>query len=91
MPDTLGVATDIRQSVRAYILQELFLGAQAELADDESLLEAGALDSTAAMELVAFLETSFGVKVADEEISVENFDTVARIARLVERKTAAAA
>lgn len=80
---------DIKKVIRDYIVQELLLGAQGDLADEESLLEAGALDSTAAMELVAFLETAFGVKVEDEEISVENLDTVARIATLVERKIAA--
>jgi len=78
---------NIKEAVRGYILQDLFLGAQSELADEASLLEAGALDSTAAMELVAFLETTFNVKVADEEISVDNLDTVARITRFVERKT----
>jgi acyl carrier protein len=88
MPDSHGATMDIKQSIRTYIVQELLLGAQADLADDASLLEAGALDSTAAMELVAFLETTFGFKVEDEEISVENLDTVARIAKLVERKTA---
>jgi acyl carrier protein len=88
MPDSQGSAVDIKQSIRTYIVQELLLGAQDDLADDASLLEAGALDSTAAMELVAFLETTFGFKVEDEEISVENLDTVARIAKLVERKTA---
>jgi acyl carrier protein len=87
MADSLGSAMDVKQSIRTYIVQELLLGAQADLADDASLLEAGALDSTAAMELVAFLETTFGFKVEDEEISVENLDTVARIAKLVERKT----
>jgi methoxymalonate biosynthesis acyl carrier protein len=88
MPDSHGSSVDIKQSIRTYIVQELLLGAEADLADDASLLEAGALDSTAAMELVAFLETTFSFKVEDEEISVENLDTVARIAKLVERKTA---
>ncbi|MDX2276863.1 MAG: acyl carrier protein [Hyphomonadaceae bacterium] len=86
MADSHGAPMNIAEAVRGYILHDLFLGAQSELADDASLLEAGALDSTAAMELVAFLETTFNLKVADEEISVENLDTVSRIARFVERK-----
>lgn len=88
MPDSHGSSVDVKHAVRTYIVQELLLGAQTDLADNASLLEAGALDSTAAMELVAFLETTFGFKVEDEEISVENLDTVARIAKLVERKLA---
>lgn len=87
MADSQGAQMDIREAVRGYILQDLFLGAQSELGDESSLLEAGALDSTAAMELVAFLESAFHIKVADEEISVDNLDTVARIVSFVERKT----
>jgi acyl carrier protein len=79
---------DPQQAVRGFIVENMFLGADTGFGDDDSLLEAGALDSTAAMELVAFLETAFGIQVTDAEIAPENLETVARICAFVERKRA---
>jgi acyl carrier protein len=79
---------DIRRMVRSYIVDSLLLGAGDDLDDDTSLIEAGILDSTGAMELVAFLEDTFAVSVADQEIVPENLDSVARICALIERKLA---
>jgi acyl carrier protein len=79
-----------RHAVRAFIVENLFLGTDDGFGDDASLLDTGALDSTAAMELVAFLEKEFGIKIADAEINPDNLETVSRIVALIERKTASA-
>lgn len=76
--------------IRAYIVENLFLGADTQFGNDNSLLEAGALNSTAVMELVAFLETFYSIKVDNKEISPDNFDTVNRIVAFVQRKRALA-
>ncbi|MBI1722728.1 MAG: acyl carrier protein [Gemmatimonadetes bacterium] len=52
----------------------------------DPLLDEGLIDSVGIFELVAFIERDFGVNVQDEEIVPENFETVAHIARFVERK-----
>ncbi len=87
-PAASGASGDPRQAVRGFIVENLFLGSDAGFGDGDSLLEAGALDSTAAMELVAFLEKAFGIQVADDEIAPENLETVNRICAFVERKAA---
>lgn len=51
----------------------------------DSLLDSGLLDSVGIFELVAFLESTFGVKVEDEAIVPEHFETVAQVAAFVER------
>jgi acyl carrier protein len=79
-----------KHAVREFIVENLFLGADTAFGDDDSLLDLGALDSTAAMELVAFLESTFSMKIDDEEINAENLETVNRIVALIERKTALA-
>ena len=56
--------------------------------DDQSLLESGVLDSVVMIELIDKLETSFGFAIGEDELTPENFDTVAAIARLVQRKQA---
>jgi acyl carrier protein len=43
------------------------------------------------MQLVNFVEKEFGVTVADEDLDLDNFRTLAAMDALVERKRAAAA
>lgn len=53
---------------------------------DDSLLDSGLVDSTGIFELVTFLEENFGIKIEDEEIVPEHFETAAQIAAFVDRK-----
>ncbi len=52
----------------------------------EPLLDSGILDSTGIFELVDFIEVSFGVQIADEEIVPEHFETIEAIAAFIESK-----
>jgi acyl carrier protein len=80
-PLTLQDAAD---RVRSYIVENyLYMRRDATIGDDESLLAKGIIDSMAVMELVALLEEEFGASVGDDEITEENFGSVAAIARFV--------
>jgi acyl carrier protein len=80
----------VRDKVRAYILNEILLGTTAELDDSASLLNAGILDSTGTMELIAFLEGQFGLTIFDSDIIADNLDSVDRICAFVGRSQGAA-
>lgn len=54
--------------------------------DDESLTVSGVIDSLAIFRLVSFLEDTFHVRVADEEIVNDNFKSVNDIDRFVASK-----
>jgi acyl carrier protein len=82
-----GSTNDTKDVIRQYIIDNLLLGQGSTLDDDTSLLDSGALDSTAAMELVAFLEQTFNVQIQDREINPDNLETVSRISAMIERKT----
>lgn len=82
-----GSGSNPKDVIRTYIIENLLLGQGEALDDDTSLLDAGALDSTAAMELVSFLEKTFQVEIQDREISPDNLETVSRICAMIERKT----
>jgi acyl carrier protein len=70
--------TDILGRVRAFIEENfLFREDISGLADTDSLLESGVMDSTGILELVAFLETDFAIQMADAEIVPENLDSIA--------------
>lgn len=80
----------VEHEVRKFIIESFLFGQDdPDLNETASLLEKGVIDSTGVLELVGFLEKRFGIKVADEEFVPENLDTIARIARLVERKRTA--
>jgi len=58
--------------------------------DDASLLHEGIIDSLGVVELVEFLQSKFNVKVEQNEVRPDNFDSVAKMAAFVRRKTGAA-
>ena len=83
---------DISHAVRQFISENfLFREDLNTISDDASLLEAGVIDSTGVLELVAFLETNFSIEVADDEMLPENLDSIRAIGRYVQRKLAPAA
>jgi acyl carrier protein len=53
---------------------------------DTDLFESGALDSMAFVELLAQIETEFGVQVALGDIEMDNFRSIERIAGFVETR-----
>ena len=75
----------IEHLIRHYILENfLFTNDNGQLEDHVSFLEEGIVDSTGVLELVMFVEETFGVSVKDEDIVPENFDSVAQLARYVQ-------
>ena len=55
-------------------------------APDDPIVEAGLVDSLGLFKVIAFIEDEFGVKIAPEEILMENFATVNAIVRLIRAK-----
>ena len=55
-------------------------------AEDESLFEAGYLDSFALTDLVSGLEQSFGVQVPDGDLTPRKFDTISKIDAYLESR-----
>jgi acyl carrier protein len=81
---------DISQAVRRFIAENfLFRDEGDALAPDASLLDAGIIDSTGVLELVCFLETTFGIQVADQDMLPENLDSIRAISNYVSRKLSA--
>jgi acyl carrier protein len=73
--------------IQDFILESfLFTDDAEQLPLEASFLEEGIVDSTGVLELVMFVEETFNIAVDDEEIVPENFDSVGRLARYVQRK-----
>ena len=56
------------------------------ISDDASFLNEGIVDSANVMELIMFVEESFGITVEDHDIVPDNFDSVKQLAAYVRSK-----
>jgi acyl carrier protein len=84
--------SEVREKVRAYIRDAyLYMRPGYQLDDAESLLESGIIDSLAVLELLEFVDAQFAIKVADDEITEQNFGSVDAIVRLITGKARVAA
>jgi acyl carrier protein len=79
-------ADETRDAIRAFVRRRFPLAATAAVSDEDSLLDSGVIDSLGILDLVAFLETTFGIRVGDEELDPSNFDSIATVARFVAGK-----
>ena len=78
---------DISLAVRRFIGENFLFRDDGEaITHEQSLLDAGIIDSTGVLELVCFLETTFGIEVQDDEMLPENLDSIRAIANYVSRK-----
>lgn len=81
----------VETEIRTFIDENfLFRSDQDTIDANASLLDAGLIDSMGVIELVAFLESHFGIAVSDAEMMPENLDTIAALVAFVDRKTATA-
>jgi acyl carrier protein len=74
------------QKIRAFVIENYLFGEEGKLENDDSFLETGIIDSTGVLELVRFLEATFGIKVADEELIPDNLDSINKIVAFLQAK-----
>ncbi|MCA9943780.1 MAG: acyl carrier protein [Ardenticatenaceae bacterium] len=78
---------NVKEQIRAFIAENFLFNPDGfDLSDDASFLDEGVVDSTGTLELVMFVEETFGIEVGDNEIEPENFDSVNKLAAYVARK-----
>jgi acyl carrier protein len=80
---------DRAPQIRAYIVENFLLGQDNGVKDEESLLEAGIVDSTGVLEIAGFLEKTFTIELQDDDLVPENLDSIRNLASFVDRKLAA--
>jgi acyl carrier protein len=80
--------TDFIGPVRTFITENFLFGGDGELADNESFLDSGIIDSTGILQLVVFLEKTFEIQVKDEELIPENLDSLQGISNFLQAKQA---
>lgn len=77
---------DAKGQIREFLRKNYYLPEAAQLTDEASLLSQGIIDSTGVLELIAFIERTFGITVLDTETIPGNLDSVDGIVAYVQRK-----
>ncbi|MBW1717765.1 MAG: acyl carrier protein [Deltaproteobacteria bacterium] len=78
--------SDLRERIRAFVIENFLFGNDDGLSDESSFLEEGIIDSTGILELVSFLEEEFGITVEDEELIPENLDSINNVVSYLAKK-----
>ncbi|HDZ24169.1 MAG: acyl carrier protein [Deltaproteobacteria bacterium] len=77
---------DVAGAVRSFIVEYFLFGDDENLNDHTSFIEEAIVDSTGILELVAFVEETFSIRVEDEELIPENLDSISSVERYVSSK-----
>ena len=75
-----------RDSVREFIVTNFYIPDESSLGDETSFLEEGIVDSTGVLELTAFIEETFSIKVEEADVLPENLDSIGNILAFIARK-----
>lgn len=76
----------IKTDTRQFVIKNFLFGQDDGLTDETSFLDQGIIDSTGVLELVAHLESHYGFKVDDAELTPDNLDSIAAVGEFVCRK-----
>ncbi len=80
--------TSTSSRIRAYVMQKFPAARKRKIDDDVALLESGVIDSLGVLDLVQFLDESFGITISDDELTPDNFSSINAMAAFVEQKRA---
>ena len=77
----------LNEELREFVMENFMFGKPCDgFTDDDSFIERGILDSTAVMELVAYLERRYRIKFDDKDLIPDNLDSINGLARFVQSR-----
>jgi len=80
-------AREIELQIRGFIIENFLFGEEdCRLSNADSFLDQGIIDSTGVLELVMFVETTYGIAILDDELVPANLDSINNRIRFITRK-----
>jgi len=76
----------IKKSIKHFIKENFLLGNDSTLNDDDSFMAKGIIDSTGILEVVSFVEKTFGFRVEDDELLPDNLDSLNSLTSFIVKK-----
>src|SRR5437016_12655473 len=77
---------DVKEKVRAFVLEYAAGKGLTEVKDDEPLLTNNIIDSLGSFRMIAFLDETFPLTIEDTDMVPENFQTLNDVERFVAGK-----
>jgi len=77
--------TMIKGKIQNYVAQTAYAGSEI-IVDNTLLFKEGYFDSMGFIMLLSFIDEEFGVKVNDDELLEENFESISAISDFIARK-----
>ena len=85
------MGNNVETEVREFILMKFPLARKKQIRNADALLESGMVDSQGVLEVVNFIEQTFSIIVADDDLIPENFQSIDRIVAYIRNNTRSAA
>jgi acyl carrier protein len=85
---TARLPMNYAKEIREFVVTNFLFGEAGSLQDDTSFLDGGIIDSTGILELIMFLENTYGIKIQPEEMIPQNLDGINRVVQFLARKLA---
>ncbi len=79
---------NIKETITDFIFSSITI---ADLDDDDNLFEAGIVNSLFAVQLMTFIEKTFGVEVTMDDLDIENFKSINATTSFILKKNASSA
>jgi acyl carrier protein len=67
---------DIITDIKNFLINQRFIKDSQTIHEEDSLLEDEIIDSLAILELTAFIEEKYGIKIDSHDLVPENFDSL---------------
>lgn len=77
---------DIEKTVEDYIREYFEIGDDPDLTRDTHLFDEGFVDSLGALQIVRFLEETFGIQITQKDLVLYPMNTVNEISAVVRKK-----
>jgi acyl carrier protein len=87
--EQMSQAQTVEDRIRDFVLRQFPLARKSGVKPEDKWLETGLVDSLGILDLVHFLEEEFSIHVSDDELSPENFQSLAAVVSFVDAKQSA--
>jgi acyl carrier protein len=82
------MTTEITSTLAKHIAEKIIKQPNRVIANDESIISSGLIDSFSLMDLALYVEDTFGVRIDDTELNAATFDSLNQLASLIESRRA---
>ena len=80
------MTNDISIQLAQFIATEILKQPGRAIAEDETLISSGLVDSFSLVDLALFVEDKFGVRIDDTELKADTFDTLAQLIKMIRQR-----